>query len=185
MKVFCKKAKGLVLIDEAYVDFSKDDCLAIARDYPNVLILRTLSKSFSLAGARLGFVLGHPTVIAQLMKVKDSYNVNRVTQAIGLAAFGPKGIADSNKKVKAIRLDRNGLIEDLRNLGFWVPDSEANFLLATKVGYPSAEELYKNLKKRGVLVRYFSHQRLRNSLRITVGTPKENQRLLAELRRLL
>ena len=185
MLAFCKKAKGLVLIDEAYVDFANDDCLDIARTCPNVLILRTLSKSFSLAGARLGFALGHPQVIAQLMKVKDSYNVNRVTQAIGLAAFSSAGLADSKKKVAAIRLDRNGLIEDLRNLGFEVPDSHANFLLATKTGEPNAESLYKNLKKRGVLVRYFSHTRLRNSLRITVGTPKENQRLLAELRRLL
>jgi histidinol-phosphate aminotransferase len=185
MKAFCQKAKGLVLIDEAYGDFAKDDCLDIARACPNVLILRTVSKSFSLAGARLGFTLGHPDVIAQLMKVKDSYNVNRVTQAIGLAAFSPKGLVDSKKKVKAICLDRNSLTEDLRNLGFEVQDSQANFLLATRTGSPSAESLYKNLKKRGVLVRYFSHPRLRDSLRITVGTPKENERLLAELQRLL
>src|SRR5581483_11287897 len=81
MKAFCQKAKGLVLIDEAYADFAKDDCLDLVKACPNVLILRTVSKSFSLAGARLGFTLGHPAVIAQLMKVKDSYNVNRVTQA--------------------------------------------------------------------------------------------------------
>ncbi|HVZ80276.1 MAG TPA: histidinol-phosphate transaminase [bacterium] len=185
MKAFCKKALGLVLIDEAYVDFAEEDCLDIARACPNVLILRTLSKSFSLAGARLGFALGHPAVIAQLMKVKDSYNVNRVTQAIGLAAFSPAGLADSRKKVKAIQLDRNQLIEDLRNIGFWVADSHANFVLATRAGYPPMEDVYKSLKKRGVLVRYFSHPRLRDSLRITVGTPKEDQRLLVELRKLL
>ena len=173
------------MIDEAYVDFAKDDCLHIARTCPNVLILRTVSKSFSLAGARLGFVLGHPQVIAQLMKVKDSYNVNRVTQAIGLAAFSPRGLADSRKKVKTIRLDRNQLIEDLRNIGFWVADSHANFVLATRPGYPPLEEVYKSLKKRGVLVRYFSHPRLRDSLRVTVGTPKENQRLLAGVRKVL
>ncbi len=87
MRAFCRKAKGLVLIDEAYVDFAKEDCRDIARACPNTLILRTLSKSFSLAGARLGFVLGHPDVISQLIKVKDSYNVNRITQAVGLAAL--------------------------------------------------------------------------------------------------
>lgn len=185
MRAFCKKAKGLVLIDEAYVDFAKDDCLDIARACPNVLVLRTLSKSFSLAGARLGFALGHPQVIAQLMKVKDSYNVNRVTQAIGLAAFSPKGLADSRKKVKAIRLDRNQLIEDLRNIGFWVTDSHANFVLATRPGYPPLEEVYKSLKKRGVLVRYFPHARLRDSIRITIGTPDQNKRLLRTLKEVM
>src|SRR6185295_6010311 len=87
MKAFCKKAKGLVLIDEAYVDFADQHCLALARSHSNVLILRTLSKSFSLAGVRLGFVLAHPSVIEQLMKVKDSYNVNRMTQAVAVAAL--------------------------------------------------------------------------------------------------
>lgn len=185
MKAFCKKAKGLVLIDEAYVDFADQDCAAIARACPNVILLRTLSKSFSLAGIRLGFALGHPSVIEQLMKVKDSYNVNRVTQSVGLAALSPAGLRDKSEKVKRIRLERNTLIESLRDLGFEVHDSQANFLLAAREGKPSAESLYKNLKKRRVLVRYFSHARLKNSLRITLGTPEENDRLLAELKRLL
>ncbi len=185
MKAFCKKAKGLVLIDEAYVDFSNNNCLAIAKVCPNVLILRTMSKSFSLAGARLGYVFGHPDVIAQLMKVKDSYNVNRVTQAIGIAAMSVGSLKDMKKNVANIRLERNSLIESLRDLDFDVPDSEANFFLATRPGMPSAAALYKNLKKRGVLVRYFSHPRLRHSLRVTVGTPAQNSRLLAELKKLL
>ncbi|HEY5039292.1 MAG TPA: aminotransferase class I/II-fold pyridoxal phosphate-dependent enzyme, partial [bacterium] len=84
IKEFCGAARGLVLIDEAYVDFANWNCLSIAKDYPNVLVLRTMSKSFSLAGARLGFVLGHPSVIKQLMKVKDSYNVNAITQTVGV-----------------------------------------------------------------------------------------------------
>lgn len=91
METFLRKAKGLALIDEAYVDFSDNNCLNLARRHTNALVLRSMSKSFSLAGARLGFVFGHPDVIAQLMKVKDSYNVNRVTQAAGLAAFSPRG----------------------------------------------------------------------------------------------
>lgn len=185
MKAFCKRAKGLVLIDEAYVDFAKDNCIAIAKACPNVLILRTMSKSFSLAGARLGYVFGHPEVIGQLMKVKDSYNVNRVTQTLGLAALSPAGLKDMKKNVAKIRFERNSLIETLRNMGFTVPDSQANFLLATKPGKPTAEGLYKNLKKRRVLIRYFSHPRLRDSIRVSVGTPEENNRLLAELRSLL
>jgi histidinol-phosphate aminotransferase len=185
MEGFIRKAKGLVLIDEAYVDFAKHNCDSFARKYPNVLILRTLSKSFSLAGVRLGFALGHPEVIAQLMKVKDSYNVNRMTQAVGLAAMSSEGLKSAAQNVKRIQLERNTLIEDLRNMGFSVPESEANFLLATRQGRPSAEETYKKLKTKGILIRYFSHPRLRHSLRITVGTPEENNRLLTELNKLL
>jgi histidinol-phosphate aminotransferase len=185
MKAFCKRAKGLVLIDEAYADFANDNCLSIARSCSNTLILRTMSKSFSLAGVRLGYVFGHPQVIAELMKVKDSYNVNRMTQAVGLAALTAAGLADMQENVEKIRLERNSLIEELRNLDFIVPDSQANFILATRRGNPSVESLYKNLKKKRVLVRYFPHRRLKNSLRITVGTPAQNSRFLTELRRLL
>ena len=185
MKAFCRRAKGLVLIDEAYVDFANDHCLEIARSCANALVLRTMSKSFSLAGVRLGYVFGHPEVIGQLIKIKDSYNVNRMTQAVGLAALSPAGLADMRKKVRRIRLDRNSLIEELRNLGFKVHDSQANFVLATRVGNLEAEKLYKNLKKRHILVRYFPHPRLKDSLRVTVGTPEQNSRLLMELRKLL
>jgi histidinol-phosphate aminotransferase len=185
MMVFCKRAEGLVLIDEAYVDFAKNDCFPIARACPNVLLLRTMSKSFSLAGARLGYVFGHPEVIGELMKVKDSYNVNRLTQALGLAALSSVGLKDMKKNVTRIRFERNGLIESLRNMGFIVPDSQANFLLATRSGKPSAGTLYKNLKKRRVLIRYFSHPRLRDSIRVSVGTPAANDRLLSELKKLL
>ncbi len=185
MKAFCRKAKGLVLIDEAYVDFAKDDCRDIARACPNVLILRTMSKSFSLAGMRLGFVFGNPSVIAQLMKVKDSYNVNRITQGVGLAALSSEGLKDMKQKMGKIRLERNSLIEELRVLDFLVPDSHANFILATRRGKPDSEILYKSLKKKGVLVRYFSHPRLKDSLRITVGTTQQNSRIIAELKKLL
>jgi histidinol-phosphate aminotransferase len=181
VEAFCRKAKGLALIDEAYVDFADGDCLSVARACPNVIILRTLSKSFSLAGIRLGYALGHPSVIAQLMKVKDSYNVNRVTQEAGLAALSAAGLGDMREKVRKIRFERNTLTESLRDLGFTVPDSQANFILATRQGRPNAEGLYKKLKQRRVLVRYFPHARLRDSLRVTVGTPEENARLLAAL----
>jgi histidinol-phosphate aminotransferase len=181
IEAFCKKAKGLVLIDEAYVDFAEKNCLALAKKYPNVLILRTLSKSFSLAGARLGLVFGHPQVIEQLCKVKDSYNVNRLTQALGLAAFTPVGLKEAKTNVTKIKKERERLSRSLRALGFVVPESQANFLLAEWKGKPSAEALYKNLKKNRVLIRYFSHPRLQDSLRITVGKPEETNRFLAEL----
>jgi histidinol-phosphate aminotransferase len=181
IEAFCQKAKGLVLIDEAYVDFAKTNCLALAKRHPNVIILRTLSKSYSLAGARLGLAFGHPVVMEQLYKVKDSYNVNRLTQLLGLAAFSLPGIRASQANVLRIKNERERLSRSLRALGFIVPESQANFLLAQWTGKPGAEALYKNLKKNGVLIRYFSHPRLQDSLRITVGKPEETNRLLAEL----
>jgi histidinol-phosphate aminotransferase len=105
-----------------------------------------------------------------------------VTQAVAAAALSPSGLKDMRDKVKKIRFDRNSLGEDLRNMGFYVPDSQANFLLATRAGRPGAEALYKNLKKKHLLVRYFSHSRLKDSLRITVGTPEQNAQLLAALK---
>jgi len=185
MMAFCGKTKGLVLIDEAYVDFARENCLDIVRTCPNVLVLRTMSKSFSLAGMRLGFVFGHPEVVAQLMKIKDSYNVSRITQAAGLAALSPEGLTDMRQKVGKIQLERNSLIEELRGLDFLVPDSQANFILATRLEKPSADEIYKKLKKKSVLVRYFSHPRLRDSLRITVGTTQQNEKLITELKKLI
>jgi histidinol-phosphate aminotransferase len=185
IKAFCRKAKGLVLIDEAYVDFARADCLKIARSCPNVLSLRSMSKSFSLAGARLGFVFGHPAVIEQLMKMKDSYNVNRVSQAMAVAAMSPAGLKDMRQKVKKIKSERNRMSRILRSIGFTVPESQANFLLGQRRDGKSAESLYKSLKKKRILVRYFPHPRLRSSLRITVGKPEENNMLLSELKELL
>ncbi|HVM32194.1 MAG TPA: histidinol-phosphate transaminase [bacterium] len=181
IEAFCRKARGLVLIDEAYVDFARTNCLALAKRHPNVIVLRTLSKSFSLAGARLGLAFGHPRVMGQLYKVKDSYNVNRLTQALGLAAFSPAGIQAAGAKVSLIKKERERLGRSLRALGFTVPQSQTNFLLAFWKGKPDAQNLYKKLKKNGVLIRYFSHPRLKDALRITVGKPEETNRLLAEL----
>ncbi len=185
MAAFCEKAKGLVLIDEAYVDFADSHCLSLARKHPNVLVLRTMSKSFSLAGARLGYVFGHPDVITQLLKVKDSYNVNRITQGLALEALRPQGIREQKSKIKIIKSERERLSNALRELGFIVLPSQANFLLARWPLAPTAETLYKNLKRKLILVRYFSHPRLRQSLRVTVGTPEQNNSLIRELKGLL
>jgi histidinol-phosphate aminotransferase len=119
------------------------------------------------------------------MKVKDSYNVNRVTQAAGLAALSAEGMKDMKRKIERIRLEKKRLTEALRGLGFSVPESQANFFLASRKGKRGAEKLYKNLKKRRVLVRYFPLPRLRDSLRVTVGTPEQNSRFIAELKKLL
>jgi histidinol-phosphate aminotransferase len=172
---------GPVALDEAYVDFADDDCLEFAGQFENVLVMRTFSKSFSLAGLRVGFGVAHGEIISELMKVKDSYNVNTLSQAAALAALDDYGHMREN--VAKIRRTRQRLTGELESLGFDVPPSQANFVLASPAGYPlRAAEIYARLKERKILVRYLNMRRLDNAIRITVGTDEEVDSLLDALR---
>ncbi len=169
---------GVLVIDEAYVDFAESDALELVKKYDNVIILRTLSKGYSLAGLRLGFGVANPALLEGLIKVKDSYNVDAVACAIGAAAIADQTHKNSNaQKIKA---SRTQMASDLEQLGFHVCPSEANFLLA-QVPSGDAEYLYETLKRRGILVRYFKQPRLTDKLRITVGTPEQNEALIKVL----
>jgi len=177
-----RRRDRLVVIDEAYVDFADGDCLDLLREVPNVVILRTLSKSYSLAGMRIGLALGAQNVIEQLVKVKDSYNVNRLSIVAGAAALrDPRWMEAS---VRRVRRSRDGLTRRLVEMGFEVPPSQANFVLARKPG-EDLGPLYEGLKRRGVLVRYFPTPDLRDALRITVGTDDEISVLLRVLEQLI
>jgi histidinol-phosphate aminotransferase len=182
MKKFCRQTQGLVVIDEAYVDFSNASVIAWARQFPNVLILRTLSKSFSLASIRLGFVLGNASVIHQLLKVKNSYNVSDLTQTLGMAALQPSSLTYVKKTIQNICSERVRLTEQLRNQGFDVPASQANFVLAF---HPQAQLVYNELKKNNIFVRYFPYDRLKNAIRITIGSPNQNHQLLKACQEIL
>jgi histidinol-phosphate aminotransferase len=174
--------KGVVVVDEAYVDFAPTDCMRLATERPNVLVLRTLSKSYSLAGLRFGYAVGAAPLIAGLEKVKDSYNVDAISIELALAALGDQAWMQTH--VAKIRSQREHLAAGLAELGFEVTPSEANFILARAPG-GKAEDLYKALKARGILVRYWNLPRLADKLRITVGTPAENDALLSALRALV
>jgi histidinol-phosphate aminotransferase len=177
-----RRRDRLVVIDEAYVDFADGDCLDLLREVPNVVILRTLSKSYSLAGLRIGLALGAPGVIEQLAKVKDSYNVNRLSIVAGAAALRDPRWMEAN--VRRVRRSRDALMRRLVEMGFEVPASQANFVLARKPG-EDLGPLYEGLKRRGVLVRYFARDDLRDALRITVGTDDEISVLLRVLEQLV
>jgi len=167
-----------LVIDEAYVDFARCSALDLAREVENVVVLRTFSKSFSLAGLRVGLAFACERIITGLVKVKDSYNLDRVAQAAAVAALGDMAWMEANTaKIKATR---GRLTESLRGLGFTVADSESNFVLAS-ISSPAAAEIKAELQKRGILVRYFDEKGLRDSLRITVGTDEEIDELLEEL----
>ena len=177
-----RRVHGVLVVDEAYVDFAADHALRLLPDYPNVVVLRTLSKSFSLAGLRVGLAFAHPDLIDGLRTVKDSYNVNRLTQLGAEAALGDLPVMERN--VERIRATRTVLIAELEQLGFTVPPSEANFVLARRAGRSMAP-VARALAARGILVRHFAVNGLDDALRITVGTDEEIAAFLAALRAVL
>lgn len=180
---FCAGFNGIVVIDEAYVDFADDDCLDLPRRFENVIVMRTFSKSFSLAGMRLGTAVAHPDIIASFLKTKDSYNLNAVAQAVGLAAMDD--YAHMRASVGKVKATRARLTDTLREIGFEVPASQTNFLLARWPRDPGARALFEALKQRHIYVRYFDAPRLDDRLRITVGTDDECAELVAALREIL
>ena len=173
---------GVLCIDEAYVDFSETDCMALARTHENVLVMRTMSKGYSLAGLRFGFAIGHPSLIAGLMKVKDSYNVDAVSITVATAALKDRAYREQTRQ--KVLTERERLSAALAEMGLFSLPSQANFLF-TQAKEPTAAQLYESLKDRRILVRYFNSPGLDDRLRITVGTPEQNDALLAALRELI
>ena len=173
-----REVEGVLVVDEAYVDFAASHALGLVGRLPNVLVLRTLSKSFSLAGLRVGLAFGHPDLLAGLRTVKDSYNVGRLAQAAALAALSDLPAMRAN--VARICATRTRLTAGLARLGFHVLPSEANFVLARRPGVDQAP-VARALAARDILVRHFAVPGLDDALRITVGTDDEIDALLAAL----
>ena len=175
----------VVLIDEAYVDFGGESCLPLIKKYDNLLVVRTYSKSRSMAGARLGFAFGSAELISDLEKIKFStnpYNINRLTLVAGERAIDENDYyMDNCKKVIATREET---VKALTDMGFEVTDSKANFIFARSEKI-SGEELYLCLKERGILVRHFSNEKICEYNRITVGTSEEMRALVSEIASIL
>lgn len=170
----------LFVIDEAYVEFAPSDCLGLLHEFENVLVVRTFSKSHALAGLRVGFVLGDPDRIAPLWVVRDSYNVNALSQAAALAAWQ----ARDYYRLRTARIveARRRAEQRLGEMGFDVLPSEANFLFAR---HHHAPRIFMELKKRKILVRYFDSPETRDGLRITVGTDEQMETLYSALSEIL
>ena len=175
----------VVIVDEAYVDFGAESCVPMIYRYDNLLVVQTMSKSRQLAGGRVGYALGSPELISALNRVKYSfnpYNVNRLSIIAGAAA-----VADEpyfQQCCAAIRSNRDWLVTELEALGFTVLPSEANFVFAKsdKIG---GGDLYRLLKENGILVRWFDADRIRDYVRITIGSIDQTATLVEELGRLL
>ncbi|MBV8451889.1 MAG: histidinol-phosphate transaminase, partial [Deltaproteobacteria bacterium] len=174
--------RRLLAIDEAYVDFAACHALPLVKRHPNVIVLRSFSKSFSLAGMRVGLCFAQPPVIEQLLKVKDSYNLSRLAVSAGAAALADIGWMRRNieriKRVRAVSEKR------LRQIGFEVPPSQANFVLARIPGHDMAA-VAAGLRRRGILVRHFPQSVFHDSLRISIGTPAQMDGLFKALEPLI
>ena len=176
--------KGVLMLDEAYIDFVDPelayDSASLLDSFDNVLILRTFSKGYSLAGLRMAYGIGAPALIRPLMKTKDSYNTDLVSQTLAMASIQDQAYA--RQTWDSVRKERRRVITALRAAGYTVPDSQSNFILAQVPAGKSADSIYQALKDRGILVRYFSKEdRLGDKLRITIGAPADNERLLAAM----
>jgi histidinol-phosphate aminotransferase len=176
-----RQFEGLLLIDEAYVDFADDNCLALVKEYPNVVISRTLSKAYSLAGLRFGYAVAQPRVIEQMMKVKDSYNCDAIATCAAAAAIEDQEYA--RKSWEFVKSERQRLSSELTQLGWAVAKSQANFILATAPN-GRGRDVYLGLKQQGILVRHWDKPGLADKIRITVGQSQENNALLAGIKAL-
>lgn len=168
VETFAESFDGVVLVDEAYADFADENCMDLAMECGNVLVARTLSKAYSLAGIRLGYCVGHGDLIAAMFKIKDSYNVNYLTQEIARVAILDQDTMHAN--VQAIVETRKLVAEGLSSMGFEVADSQSNFLWVKPLGI-TAKNLFEQLRRKNIVVRYFGNdERTRDHLRVTVGT---------------
>lgn len=174
--------KGVVLIDEAYADYADDNALRLVERFDNVIVLRSMSKGYSLAGMRFGFGVACPSLIEGLAKVRDSYPVDAVALRAASAAIADQAYFKSN--IEKIKSERSRLTTALRAMGLEVPHSQTNFVLARCTAKPAAA-VFKALSEAGIFVRYFNLPQLEDKLRITVGTPEQNNKLLAALNTIL
>ena len=182
-EIVAKNPESIVIVDEAYVDFGAASALPLIEKYDNLLVVQTFSKSRSLAGMRIGYAFGNPELIKYLNDVKysfNSYTMDRTTIAAGVASMEDKAYFE--ECCHKIITTREWTKAELRKLGFSFQDSRSNFIFATHKSWP-AKELFEELKKEDIYVRYFASPRIDNYLRITVGTDEEMDALLAFLRK--
>jgi histidinol-phosphate aminotransferase len=177
----CKKFSGIVLVDEAYVDFADDNCLPLLKDHANIVITRTLSKAYSLAGLRFGYAVARPDVIREMNKAKDSYPCDAISVAAATAAIQDQEYA--KKTWDHVKSERQRLSSELTQLGWKVLPSEANFIFAT-VPDGRGKDVYLGLKRQGILVRHWDKPGLSDKIRITIGTSQENNALIGGIKAL-
>lgn len=182
LDALCAAHRGVIVLDEAYVDFARENAAELALKYPHVIVSRTFSKSYSLCFQRVGYFIAHPEIIAALDKIRDSYNVNGLGQVAALATLNDLGYYRRN--FRRIIATRERVHRELAGLGFRVLPSDTNFILAEPPGF-SAEEWLGKLRDQKILVRWFKAPEVRQYLRITIGSDAEADALLKAVRKIL
>jgi histidinol-phosphate aminotransferase len=178
----CRAQRGVVVLDEAYVDFARENALALALRHPHVLVARTFSKAYSLCFQRIGYFVGHADLIAALQKIRDSYNVNGLGQIAALATLDD--LPYYRRGFQRLIATRQYLTEELTKLGFNVLPSQSNFIFVRPPRFP-AEVWLQNLRDRKVIVRWFPYPETKDHLRITIGADAEAAALLRAARAIL
>src|SRR5450759_2139892 len=176
-------ARGVVVLDEAYVDFAPESCIGLLEKHRNLLILRTFSKSYALAGMRIGFALGDQELIAALDAVRDSYNMDRLAVVAAVAAIHDQ---DHHRKiVEHVVAERAWLVEQLREARFEVAPSAANFVFVQPPPGNAAGAVADALRERRILIRHYDREPIAGWFRITIGTRDQHERLLGALKEIL
>lgn len=173
-----KHTNQIVIVDEAYIDFGGESVVSLVKQFPNLLVIRTFSKFYALAGLRVGYAVGNPDLIEGIRRVKDSFNsypLDRLAQTAATEAV--KDIQWSVNNAQRIINNRNYLIQSLKKIGFKILDSQANFIFASYPNIPGAT-LASQLREKNILVRHFNTPRIKNWLRITVGNEEECKQLI-------
>ncbi len=178
VRSFLGKYKGLLVVDEAYVDFYGGSCLPLVKEFDNIVVTRSFSKSYSLAGMRIGLALAGRDIIRGFQKLKDSYNVNRLAVTAAVAALGD--VKSFRYNLEMVVNNKEYMEERLAGLGFETVPSRANFVFTRHPTVPAAE-IYRRLKERKILVRYFTGPVRDQYVRISVGTMQEIKTLVEEL----
>ena len=184
-KILASNPDNIVLIDEAYVDFGAESCLPLVNKYDNLIVTQTFSKSRSLAGARLGFAAASPEIIRDMNTIRFStnpYNINAMTMAAGIASLEAQDCTKAN--CLKIQENRAYTADALKGLGFEVLDSRSNFIFAR---HPRTDggDLYLKLKENGILVRHFEKPRIKDFIRITIGTREQMEAFISKVKELI
>jgi histidinol-phosphate aminotransferase len=182
VREFAQQLPCPLLVDEAYADFATTNCVELVKECANIMVSRTLSKSYALAGLRFGYVIAQPALIEQLQKVKDSYNCDAISIAAATAAIADQSwLADNVARILATR---NRSAAQLAQLGLQVQPSQANFLWCTHPSHP-LRPVYEQLKERRILVRYMTYDRWPEGIRISIGTDDQMEACVDALRDIL
>lgn len=171
-----------IVVDEAYVDFAPESAVSLVAKNPKIIVTRTLSKSYALAGLRFGYLVANPEIVSMLRKVKDSYNTDMLSISGATAAISDQSWLKEN--VSKVIQTRDRMTSELRSIGFTIIDSHANFVWCTHAKN-AAKPIYEELKRRGILVRYMNYPAWMDGLRVSVGTNEQIDALILLLREIV